>query len=367
MVVSLYVCEIPRNINKEDLENLFSELEGYKDIRLKGTQDKRKIAFVDFESEKDGKFALETLNGFKFASEDRGLIIKISDNTKEGQGQKDKEKLTGRKRRSFSPDQKRYKEKNFREDKYDKYDKNNKYEKYERSTPTSINQNVPINQSVTPQPSNQNDLINFLNLLSNTNQGSNKPNHSNNLQNLPVPSNNAYNISEPTVDPLNNLIDVIQNIQTAQLLTSLANAGSTLTPSNQSNPNQSNQNQFESSKPTSSNSNSKFLSSFLNYEDQFRKMTDYRRNATNIVYVEGLPLNATEREVAHIFRPFPGYRSVRLINRDKNGEKTVICFVDFEDVIQSTICINTLQGYRFDKNDLLGLHFSYGVSKNNKK
>ena len=42
------------------------------------------------------------------------------------------------------------------------------------------------------------------------------------------------------------------------------------------------------------------------------------------------------------------------------------CFADFENVIQSTICINTLQGYRFDKNDLVGLHCSYGISKNKK-
>lgn len=41
-------------------------------------------------------------------------------------------------------------------------------------------------------------------------------------------------------------------------------------------------------------------------------------SATNTIYVEGIPLNATEREVAHIFRPFTGFKSVRLIPRDKN-------------------------------------------------
>jgi hypothetical protein len=34
--------------------------------------------------------------------------------------------------------------------------------------------------------------------------------------------------------------------------------------------------------------------------------------------------------------------------------------------VQSTICINTLQGYRFSKDDLIGLHFSYGVTKGKK-
>ena len=88
-------------------------------------------------------------------------------------------------------------------------------------------------------------------------------------------------------------------------------------------------------------------------------------NATSTVYVEGIPLDATEREVSHIFRPYPGYKGLRLIEKEKNGKKTYIGFVDFENVIQSTVCINTLQGYRFDKNDLLGLHLSYGVKRGN--
>jgi RNA recognition motif-containing protein len=32
------------------------------------------------------------------------------------------------------------------------------------------------------------------------------------------------------------------------------------------------------------------------------------KNATRTVYVEGLPADTTEREVAHLFRPYPGYR-----------------------------------------------------------
>lgn len=35
-------------------------------------------------------------------------------------------------------------------------------------------------------------------------------------------------------------------------------------------------------------------------------------SASHIVKVEGLPQDATEREVSHIFRPFQGYQSVRL-------------------------------------------------------
>ena len=110
-----------------------------------------------------------------------------------------------------------------------------------------------------------------------------------------------------------------------------------------------------------------FPKSFFKFDDYFKKNMEFKRNATNIVYVEGLPNGSSDREVAHMFRPFPGFKSVRLITREKNGEKSIICFADFENVIQSTVCINTLQGYRFDKNDLVGLHFSYGVNKNKDK
>jgi hypothetical protein len=35
--------------------------------------------------------------------------------------------------------------------------------------------------------------------------------------------------------------------------------------------------------------------------------------ASPIVMIEGLPADATEREVAHIFRPFVGYKSTKII------------------------------------------------------
>jgi len=68
-----------------------------------------------------------------------------------------------------------------------------------------------------------------------------------------------------------------------------------------------------------------------------------------------------------IFRPFPGFKSLRLILRDKpGGEKVYFCFADFENVLQTTLVINTLQGYRFDKNDILGLQFSYANNQTQK-
>jgi len=81
---------------------------------------------------------------------------------------------------------------------------------------------------------------------------------------------------------------------------------------------------------------------------------------TSSIYVDGVPIDSTEREVAHIFRVFPGFQEVRLIKKEaKSGRKFYFCFVDFENPLQATIALQTLQGYRFDKNDKAGLKISY--------
>lgn len=104
------------------------------------------------------------------------------------------------------------------------------------------------------------------------------------------------------------------------------------------------------------------------------------------MYVEGLPEDTNDREIARkyslekqtksfvdhysklkkllidIFRPFPGFRQLRLIPREtKDGQKVHFAFADFENTTQTTMVINTLQGYRFHKDDLIGLSFSYAV------
>jgi len=89
---------------------------------------------------------------------------------------------------------------------------------------------------------------------------------------------------------------------------------------------------------------------------QFYDVLPIPKTATNTVYVEGIPFSTSEREVARksalansldMFRPFPGFKSVRLIPRDKkNGEKVIFCFADFDNSLQTTMVINTLQvGY----------------------
>ncbi len=92
------------------------------------------------------------------------------------------------------------------------------------------------------------------------------------------------------------------------------------------------------------------LSQFYNV---FQNLVKIPKNATNTVYVEGIPTDTSEREVARkrvvldsldIFRPFPGYKRVRLIPRDtKSGGRVLFCFADFENALQATLVINTLQ------------------------
>jgi len=51
---------------------------------------------------------------------------------------------------------------------------------------------------------------------------------------------------------------------------------------------------------------------------------------------------------------------VRLIPKTANNNRQYyLCFVDFETSLQATIAMSTLQGYRFDKSDKVGLKISY--------
>lgn len=69
-----------------------------------------------------------------------------------------------------------------------------------------------------------------------------------------------------------------------------------------------------------------------------------------------------------IFRPFPGFQQIRLIRKSTStGREYLLCFVDFETILQSTIVLNTLQGYRFDKHDKTGLKISYANESRDEK
>ncbi|XP_020598732.1 RNA-binding protein 1-like [Phalaenopsis equestris] len=78
------------------------------------------------------------------------------------------------------------------------------------------------------------------------------------------------------------------------------------------------------------------------------------QDASNTLFVEGLPANCTRREVSHIFRPFIGFQEVRLVNkgsRHSGGDPLVLCFVDFVTANQAANAMDALQGYRFDERD----------------
>ncbi|XP_059631624.1 RNA-binding protein 2-like [Cornus florida] len=77
-------------------------------------------------------------------------------------------------------------------------------------------------------------------------------------------------------------------------------------------------------------------------------------DASNTIYVEGLPPNSTKREVAHIFRPFVGYKEVRIVSKEskhRGGDPLILCFVDFINPACAATALSALQGYKMDEHD----------------
>ena len=89
--------------------------------------------------------------------------------------------------------------------------------------------------------------------------------------------------------------------------------------------------------------------------DPLRRPEDHLpADASNTLFVEGLPTNCTRREAAHIFRPFVGFKEVRLVNKEPKhpgGEPLVLCFVDFANASCAATALEALQGYKFDENE----------------
>ncbi|KAJ6687474.1 PROTEIN MATERNALLY EXPRESSED protein 5 [Salix koriyanagi] len=82
-------------------------------------------------------------------------------------------------------------------------------------------------------------------------------------------------------------------------------------------------------------------------------------DASSTLFVEGLPSDCTRREVSHIFRPFVGYKEVRLVSkesRNPGGDPLVLCFVDFLSPAHAATSMDALQGYRFDEHDRDSVH-----------
>ncbi|KAG7037705.1 RNA-binding protein 2 [Cucurbita argyrosperma subsp. argyrosperma] len=95
---------------------------------------------------------------------------------------------------------------------------------------------------------------------------------------------------------------------------------------------------------------------------------------SNILFVDGLPTDCTRREVGHLFRPFIGYKDIRVVHKEprRRGDKaTVLCFVEFIEARYSRAAMEALQGYKFDdkKPDSLALkiqfaHFPFRLPSN---
>ncbi|RVW52377.1 RNA-binding protein 2 [Vitis vinifera] len=106
---------------------------------------------------------------------------------------------------------------------------------------------------------------------------------------------------------------------------------------------------------------------------------------SNILFVDGLPKDCTRREVGHLFRPFIGFKEIRVVHKEprhgaggrvelgewrlgerktlrgegerraletielQSGDKAmVLCFVEFNDASCSRTALEALQGYKFD-------------------
>ncbi|PON31474.1 U1 small nuclear ribonucleoprotein A/U2 small nuclear ribonucleoprotein B'' [Trema orientale] len=96
-----------------------------------------------------------------------------------------------------------------------------------------------------------------------------------------------------------------------------------------------------------------------------REIAPLPPDASSTLYVEGLPSDSTRREVAHIFRPFVGYKEVRLVSKEsrhRGGDPIILCFVDFINPACAATAMSALQGYKVDEHNpesnFLRLQFS---------
>ncbi|KAK8942227.1 hypothetical protein KSP40_PGU000111 [Platanthera guangdongensis] len=85
--------------------------------------------------------------------------------------------------------------------------------------------------------------------------------------------------------------------------------------------------------------------------EPFRKSESLLVDESNVLFVDGLPRDCTRREMAHLFRPFIGFKEIRVVHKEPRrvGEKGhVLCFVEFDDAKCALTALQALQGYKFD-------------------
>ncbi|GAB4854472.1 hypothetical protein Ancab_023055 [Ancistrocladus abbreviatus] len=101
--------------------------------------------------------------------------------------------------------------------------------------------------------------------------------------------------------------------------------------------------------------------------ESFRKADGLAAPAekSNILFVDGLPNDCTRREVGHLFRPFIGYKDIKVVHKEprRSGDKAMVfCFVEFDDSKCALTAMEALQGYKFDDkkpdSPVLRIHFA---------
>ncbi|XP_038695136.1 uncharacterized protein LOC119992489 isoform X2 [Tripterygium wilfordii] len=78
---------------------------------------------------------------------------------------------------------------------------------------------------------------------------------------------------------------------------------------------------------------------------------DLSAKESNIIFVGGLPTDCTRREVGHLFRPFIGYKDIKVIHKEARRSEDramVLCFVEFTDSKYALTAMEALQGYKVD-------------------
>lgn len=83
-------------------------------------------------------------------------------------------------------------------------------------------------------------------------------------------------------------------------------------------------------------------------------MMSFPQDATPTLYLDGVPFGIPKREIAHIFRPFEGFKYVRYVTRDSQkveGEKINLIFVEFATPAAAHNARETVQGYPLDLED----------------
>ena len=68
-----------------------------------------------------------------------------------------------------------------------------------------------------------------------------------------------------------------------------------------------------------------------------------------------------------IFRPFVGYKEVRLVSKEsrhRGGDPLILCFVDFTDPACAATALSALQGYKIDEHDRDSAYLRPQSSKN---